>query len=199
MNLNRCYSLYLETVFEPDLFKRSVNDIVNILKTIQYDAIVFRGNSGALMSGALSLRTGKPMVMVRKRGENNHSGMNTEGYQMVEKFVIIDDLISSGGTICSIWNDLISSRQNINSQAPLPKVVAIILYNEYNDYDSGLKDDCFCLDNNTRSNLSDVPIYTFKYIKVCQTKTKIKFYCNKLVRNALGVPEPESDCDYIYR
>lgn len=201
-NINRCYTSYLRTVFEPALLNCAVKNIVKILKPLSksYDAIVFRGMSGSLIAPIIAMRLKKKLIMIRKGNDGNHSCMKSEGWKMVDRVVIIDDLVSSGSTIDSAFHDLVDARRSRVKDCPVPKVVAIVLYHDCNSYESGLPDSC--LNDFTREHLSKVPIYSFMYEKEWQDElqknTKTKFYTNKLVRKSLGMSEPEDGTPWIY-
>ena len=89
---------------------------------IDFDSIAIRGNSGAIMGGALSLITNKPLILVRKKDDDNHSVYNVEGYTGVRRYIIVDDLISTGDTIGHIIADI---REHLHTEA---KCVAVLLY-----------------------------------------------------------------------
>jgi len=87
----------------------SVRDIIiprlieNITKfgMDNFDAIVFRGMSGALVAPIVGYLIKKPVVLVRK-DKDSHSNYWVEGLYEVNRYIIIDDLISSGATMNEI-------------------------------------------------------------------------------------------------
>jgi hypothetical protein len=91
-----------------------------------FDAIAFRGMSGALVAPIVGYLLGKPVVLVR-RGENSHSKYLVEGLHEVNRYIIIDDLISSGTTINTILQMM---RNRHESEFLTPhECVGIFLYN----------------------------------------------------------------------
>lgn len=92
---------------------------------LDFDAIAFTGFSGALIAPILALRLGKQMLLIRKSSDNTHSSFRVEGDIAAEKFIIIDDCISSGSTIHRILNDI-----RDNSDLREAKCVGIFLYHD---------------------------------------------------------------------
>jgi adenine/guanine phosphoribosyltransferase-like PRPP-binding protein len=80
-----------------------------------FDFIAIRGVSGALIGIPVADAFDKPICVVRKP-ESCHSGFCTEGYTS-GKYVIIDDLISSGETI-----------DRIKEALPQSELIGIYLY-----------------------------------------------------------------------
>jgi orotate phosphoribosyltransferase len=106
-----------------EIKKLQINDEV--------DAIACRGLSGLMVAGPLSLRTRLPVIAVRREKEqdahsydvmaNTHNGKIGK----YRSFVIVDDLISTGKTICHIIKEIHKSRI---SESVLPK--CILLYED---------------------------------------------------------------------
>ena len=119
---------------------------------VKFDAIVFRGMSGALVAPSVADKMKKPLVVCRK-ADNHHSSYTVEFTERwFGNFIIIDDLISSGLTILTIlkmiddeWEK--TKEENTSVEVARPKCVGIFLYHSY----SGLKefDVCKYLKNNT--------------------------------------------------
>jgi hypothetical protein len=80
----------------------------------EFDAIAFRGLSGTLVAPLVACRLNKRMIAVRK-GENTHSSHSAEGLaNEPTRYVIVDDLIDSGGTVDSIWSAICDVQKEIN-------------------------------------------------------------------------------------
>jgi len=71
----------------------------------EFDAIAFRGLSGALLAPIVALQMGKTLIAVRK-GESTHSSRDVEGDYGARRYVIIDDIVSSGDTVRAIIADI---------------------------------------------------------------------------------------------
>ena len=68
---------------------------------LEFDAIAFSGMSGAMFAPILAHILKKEIIMVRKRAdmpERGHSSFGVEGYAAAKRYVIVDDLVSTGTT-----------------------------------------------------------------------------------------------------
>lgn len=92
---------HLIAFINPKLAKRTVAGCVKQLKDLEFDAIAFRGLSGALIAPTVAMRMGKTLIAVRK-GEKSHSSNMVEGDRAARRYVIIDDFIASGATVEAI-------------------------------------------------------------------------------------------------
>lgn len=68
---------------------------------VKFDAIAFRGLSGALVAPSIAIMMNKHLLAVRKTGDTDHSKYRVEGY-MGCPYIIVDDLIESGETMETI-------------------------------------------------------------------------------------------------
>lgn len=116
---------WLHPILKPGGLVEEVYQAYNILHRVDFDAIAFTGLSGAVLASAVAMKMNKLMYCVRKPGENRHSEYEVEGPIGTLNYIIIDDLIQSGGTIRRIVNQV--SRHSDN-QANL---VGIWLYREH--------------------------------------------------------------------
>lgn len=143
-----------------DLAKRKyvITRLIKEIKKsgVKFDAIVFRGMSGALVAPSVADKMKKPLVVCRK-SDNHHSSYTVEYTERwFENYIVIDDLISSGVTLLTIlkmiddeWDNRNDDEQKWGKGKKIvrPKCVGIFLYHSY----SGLKefDVCKYLKNNT--------------------------------------------------
>jgi len=97
----KCAS-YLEDVVDPDRLQGTIDYIISNLHGYNYDAIAFRGLSGMLVAPIVALKLHKTILAVRKSDEDNHSGRMVEGDYNARRYVIIDDIVSSGQTVRDI-------------------------------------------------------------------------------------------------
>lgn len=81
-----------------------MNESIKTLEPIKdsFDAIAFRGMSGAIPAGILSIMLEKPLILVRKSRNDNHAGCLVEGDSAAKTYIIVDDFICSGETIKAI-------------------------------------------------------------------------------------------------
>lgn len=130
---------YEHALFDPRVFRRLVCRIERKLKTIArcagrpVKAIVGMGVSGVPLAAAVSFLSGIPFVIVRKPGESSHdTTYRAVGYSidLRDDYVIIDDFIDSGDTICRIIDEI-----SMDKDRHFP--MAIVLYNVLADgYDT---------------------------------------------------------------
>jgi adenine/guanine phosphoribosyltransferase-like PRPP-binding protein len=107
MKYSPCYShmSYLEKSIRTANLRITIRELAAALKGHQFDAIAFRGMSGALVAPSLALRLNKTLLMVRKDKET-HSYYQVEGDWAARRYVIVDDLIDSGETVATIFEQI---------------------------------------------------------------------------------------------
>lgn len=102
------------------LVPAAVKKLRAIKRKHPFDAIAFRGSSGAALAFPLSYFLKVPLIHVRK--EKSHYGRGTiEGTISSKRFVIVDDFIDMGTTIETIVKEV---KKEMSA-----KPVAIVLYN----------------------------------------------------------------------
>lgn len=146
-----CFSQYLLPTLDVESLQKVVKLVVRVLREKvgldNFDAIVYSGMSGAGVATAVAVAVGKSLLMVRKVGVDCHSGLIVEGATRAERVVIIDDCIASGATLVRVVRAIEDSRANFNEyewslvKVPKLKVVAVVLYNDSNEY-QGFIDRC---------------------------------------------------------
>lgn len=100
-------SSYLWRFIESGGLDKYANFAVRALANWQFDALAFTGMSGALIAPLVAMRMDKPLIMVRKRGEQSHAGsMYVEGDYNARRYIIIDDLVASGDTARRIVHEI---------------------------------------------------------------------------------------------
>lgn len=92
---------HLSALLTPNRLKTLVPKLVKKLKKRNFDAIVFRGLSGAMIAPIVAMRLNKTLIAVRK-GEKAHSARTIEGDVGAKSYIILDDLIDSGATVRAI-------------------------------------------------------------------------------------------------
>lgn len=102
-------SSYLSDFLDPALLLPSVRLVAKALQPYEYEALAFRGMSGALIASPLSILTGKPLILVRKN-RDCHSFRITEGFGIDSsnsfRYIVVDDLISKGNTARAIVKEI---------------------------------------------------------------------------------------------
>lgn len=92
----RYHCTYMSRVFtEP--FENIVSDAREALANVEYDTMIGRGLSGALVIPRLAEALGKEWMIVRKPGDSSHSTRPAEGV-LGRRWLFVDDFISSGET-----------------------------------------------------------------------------------------------------
>lgn len=92
---------YLEDLLTTEVLQERAERCADILHGRDFQAIAFRGMSGALIAPTVAMLTDKTLIMVRK-GESTHSVLMVEGDKAADKYVIVDDFIFSGETVAEI-------------------------------------------------------------------------------------------------
>lgn len=102
-------SEYMTGQLSGEILETIIDDVVRTIKKskIDFDAIAFRGVSGALVAPAVAAELHKPLLLVRKNSESSHSLYQVEGCDKYKcRYIIIDDFVCSGSTIKAIVNDI---------------------------------------------------------------------------------------------
>ena len=97
----------------PDAFKFTVNQIIEISKKIQFDKVSAIESRGFVFASAVSYLLNKPLILLRKKNKlpaERHSvdfkleygeatiEVHKDSINKDEKILVIDDLIATGGT-----------------------------------------------------------------------------------------------------
>jgi adenine/guanine phosphoribosyltransferase-like PRPP-binding protein len=98
----KCAS-HLIRPLDPTTRRDTIEKIIEVLKRYDFDAIAFRGLSGALVAPTVAMLMDKTLLAVRK-GERCHSSHTVEGDYNAQRYVILDDMISSGDTVKDIFH-----------------------------------------------------------------------------------------------
>lgn len=120
---------------EPELLNDVMNYIIDNYNLDLIDKIVGIESMGIPLATALSLKTGIPFVVVRKRSyglEGEHQVHQQTGYSENELYIngigkednilLIDDVVSTGGTLISVLKALDSIGANVvNIILPIEK------------------------------------------------------------------------------
>ncbi len=100
---------------EPELLNEIAEHLMQILPE-QFDMFAGLEMGGIPLATALSLKTGKPVVFVRKKAKEYGTCKVAEGKDVEGKLIIIvEDVVTSGGQIILSAQDLIKEGANIIS------------------------------------------------------------------------------------
>lgn len=91
----------------PAVYKKRLTRLVRLLKEVDartpFQAMAFRGMSGALLVQPLAMRLDKNLIMVRKPNDDSHTMYGSaSGMRDAEKYIIVDDFQTYGGTARAI-------------------------------------------------------------------------------------------------
>jgi hypothetical protein len=92
------HSGYLHKILDADCLKREVSAAIEILRSVNFDAIAVIGSSGTIFGGALSYATGKPLILVRKENDASHSNFQAEGDPVLRTYLFVDDTVATGAS-----------------------------------------------------------------------------------------------------
>lgn len=101
------------------LVPAAVKTLRALKKKYKFDAIAFRGSSGAALAFPLSYFLKVPLIHVRK-GKSHYGGGPIEGTISSQRYVIVDDFVDSGRTVKTIVREI---KKEMDA-----KPVAICLY-----------------------------------------------------------------------
>lgn len=122
---------YLRRVLEPVSFKKTLKALVKRLDKYKddFDTIVFRGMSGALIGPALAVEMNKQMLLIRK-DKQCHSAYLCEGNHDLEKYIVVDDLVCTGDTMRAINKEVQAIGRDVGTT---PQFRGLITYIDSSD------------------------------------------------------------------
>ena len=125
---------YNANLFRPAVLRKvtqnTIDAIRELKKTLKFDAIAFRGSSGAALAFAVSSELGIHLIHVRK--DSGHSPHPVEGCYSAKRYIILDDFIDTGKTISEIVSKI--DIHYFYEGRAAPKLVGIVLYNAVSRY-----------------------------------------------------------------
>ncbi len=115
---------YVSDFIEPCKIRKNAAKVIAIIKRkkLKFDAIAFRGLSGAVIAPMVALKLRKTLIAIRKE-KTNHSHRLVEGDLNAKTYIIVDDLISSGITVRKIVREL----KRLNKEQ---KCLGVVLYSD---------------------------------------------------------------------
>lgn len=122
-----------------EAIQRSVEAVELAKCNGRVDAIAVRGISGAAVGFAVAARVGLPVILVRKDGDDSHSGagiVESQGHILVGddailRYVIIDDFIESGDTIIKTVRAIVEYAAMHSATCYDTECVGVILYSDW--------------------------------------------------------------------
>ena len=128
--------------------------VPKMMRDLEADAIVVTGKSGISLAFALKMLIDVPVVVVRKKGENSHgSSIEGDGFTDVQKYIVLDDFVSSGATVRQIQQDMYDRAAVCNGHVVCVGVL------EYHNYEGNWTADGCDLYAQRDSGCLDVDVY----------------------------------------
>ena len=126
------YSDHLSDIYySPLKYRRLVVRIADQLgplkKKLKFNAIAFRGSSGAALAYPLSILLNIPIICIRKP-ERSHGLLVESSKRNIRRYIIIDDFIDGGGTMNAILESMSHKYCWIDEQEATPMCVGIVLW-----------------------------------------------------------------------
>ncbi len=117
------------TYMESSKFRDYLSWATKALKGMDFDAVAFRGMSGAMFAPTIANRLNKKMILVRKnhdvRNDKNwdnapsHCSQKVCGYINSKRYLIVDDFCETGRTASEIMKE-------VKKFAPKAKCVGLV-------------------------------------------------------------------------
>ena len=119
----------LDILQEPAIFKKLIKNMSNVDFLIESDAIISIDARGFIFGSAMALYTSKPLIFARKPGKlpgelvsksykleygKNSLSIQKKNLEKFNSFVIVDDLLATGGTVNCVYEILKSLNKEIN-------------------------------------------------------------------------------------
>ena len=119
----------LEILQDPIIFNELIKNMSNVDFLLNSDAIVSIDARGFIFGSAISLYTSKPLIFARKPGKlpgelisnsydleygKNSLSIQKKSMNKFNSFVIVDDLIATGGTVNCVYEILNRNNKKVN-------------------------------------------------------------------------------------
>jgi adenine/guanine phosphoribosyltransferase-like PRPP-binding protein len=95
---------HMEGYLSPEIRAKRIKGALAVIKHHEkqgevFDAIAYRGASGAITASIIAHHLKKPLILVRKPEDTRgHSPYMVEGPTVVKRYLIVDDFMSTGAT-----------------------------------------------------------------------------------------------------
>ena len=118
----------LEILQDPSMFKKLIKKMSSVEFLLNAEAIVSIDARGFIFGSAISLYTSKPLIFARKPGKlpgelvsksynleygKSSLSLQKKSIEHFNSFVIVDDLLATGGTANCVYELLKSSKKNV--------------------------------------------------------------------------------------
>jgi len=98
-------SRYLRMAFDPKHRSNTITKAIKTLESVKFDAVVCKGVSGLAIAPTIADAFGVSLCVVRHKKAKDHSHCEklVEGPENITRFIIIDDFVCTGATVCQIF------------------------------------------------------------------------------------------------
>lgn len=117
------YASHLRTVYVRHERESIVQRCINSLRCVEFDTLAFSGVSGVGIGILLAHLMNKEIIIARKPNEHHRAYFNypNEGYRFAKKYIIVDDLVSTGTTCARVI-------RAVRDVSPAAELTGILLY-----------------------------------------------------------------------
>lgn len=123
--------------FNTYYFDNAVFNLSEVIETaqerlagVEFDTLVGTGFSGGVVIPALALAMGKNFVLIRKETDDSHHGKGRLVGQLGERWIFVDDFVSSGSTRKRVIEKVAKATQNAYVRTELVGQYMYINYSE---------------------------------------------------------------------
>ena len=102
------------------------------LANVDFDTLVGTGFSGGIVIPTLALQMGKKFVLIRKETDDSHHGKGRLLGELGQKWVLVDDFVSSGKTRRRVISKIEEALANYGTSS---EMVGEYMYRAYDKYD----------------------------------------------------------------
>lgn len=107
------------------------------LKDVDFDTLVGTGFSGGIVIPTLALQMDKKFVLIRKETDDSHHGKGKILGDLGDKWVFVDDFVSSGKTRRRVINK-IEEAWDYEGVGNRPEMVGEYMYKAYRDHNEDI-------------------------------------------------------------
>jgi orotate phosphoribosyltransferase len=97
------YPMHLKPAMNSEQRLRTIQRAIQMLQPHNFDTLAFSGISGSSIGFILAHILNKEVISVRQPGVMRRAGgRDVEGYRKAQRYIIVDDLISTGKTVARV-------------------------------------------------------------------------------------------------